>query len=156
MQKIIPYLSYLDGAEAIDWLCRTFGFTETLRYEEVDGTVSHAELALGGDVVFLSTDPRAGDGNAPHESPYADLVWVEVPDVGTHYVDAVSAGATIVTPPEDEPYGVRRYRVLDLAGRTWIFCQRVDNVDPETWGAKAHRAGDVAAPRVAPSGRVPV
>ena len=43
--SVIPMLSYEDGAAAIDWLVKAFGFDEQLRFTDDDGTVTHAELA---------------------------------------------------------------------------------------------------------------
>ena len=53
MQTVTPYLLYEDVAAAIDWLSRAFGFEEQLRFADDDGTVTHAELALGDGAVYL-------------------------------------------------------------------------------------------------------
>jgi uncharacterized glyoxalase superfamily protein PhnB len=44
-------------------------------------------------------------------------------DVDAHYRQAKSAGATILTEPEDGPPG-RRYRAEDIEGHRWMFMQR--------------------------------
>ena len=49
---ITPYLYYEDGRAAADWLCRVFGFEQRSAVEQ-DGRVTHAELVLDDDVVFL-------------------------------------------------------------------------------------------------------
>ena len=45
------------------------------------------------------------------------------------------AGATIVFPPEDKPWGLRQYRADDPAGNRWEFSQWIRDVVPEDWGA---------------------
>jgi uncharacterized glyoxalase superfamily protein PhnB len=54
--RVIPMLAYEDGAGAIDWLVKAFGFQERLRFTEDDGTISHAELTTdGGGLIMLAT-----------------------------------------------------------------------------------------------------
>jgi uncharacterized glyoxalase superfamily protein PhnB len=60
---------------------------------------------------------------------------VVVPDVDAHYEQARAEGAQILIPPHDQPWGLRDYEALDLEGRWWNFSQRLEDVDPEDWGA---------------------
>jgi uncharacterized glyoxalase superfamily protein PhnB len=140
-------LAYEDGAAAIDWLVRAFGFREQLRYTEDDGTVTHAELATGGGLIMLATptpdyvSPRRHRETCEQarkwsESPYViDGVLVEVDDVDAHFAQAKEAGATILSEPEDVIVGVRQYRVEDPEGHRWMFSQQIAEVAPEEWGA---------------------
>jgi len=132
MQRITPYLTYLDARTAIEWLCQTFGFEEVLRYVEPDGTVSHAELALQGASVFLS-HRDAADESA--RGCGLQTVHVLVDDVNAHCVHARRAGARVVSQLEETPVGLRRYRVEDLDGNRWIFAERLREVAPREWGA---------------------
>ena len=52
-----------------------------------------------------------------------DGVLVYVDRVDAHHERAQSAGAKILSPPEDAPYG-RLYRAEDLEGHRWMFMQR--------------------------------
>jgi uncharacterized glyoxalase superfamily protein PhnB len=60
---------------------------------------------------------------------------VMVSDVDQHYERANSAGATILMPPTDQPWGLRSYSAIDLEGHQWEFSQMLRLVEPETWGA---------------------
>jgi uncharacterized glyoxalase superfamily protein PhnB len=62
---------------------------------------------------------------------------VFVDDVEAHFAVARSAGARVVAPVKDQPYGDRNYVVEDLEGHRWMFSQRIRNVPPEEWGAAA-------------------
>ena len=55
---VVPILIYDDVAEAIDWLCAAFGFAERLRAPGRDGTIGHAQLAVGDGAIMLGA--RAG------------------------------------------------------------------------------------------------
>ena len=137
---LIPMLAYEDGAAAIEWLTRAFGFREQLRFQDDDGTVNHAELETGSGTVMLSTpspdyvSPRRLRELSPElrkmaEAPYLiDGVLVEVDDVDAHFARARDAGATILSDPEDVPdVGVRHYRVEDPEGHRWMFSQELES-----------------------------
>jgi uncharacterized glyoxalase superfamily protein PhnB len=122
-QNIFPALRYQDAPAAIDWLARAFGFERLVVHPGPDGTVAHAELALGGGVVMLgSTKPDTYGGRSPREvgevsqSPY---LWV--PDVDAHHARAVAAGAEVFRAPEDTGYGSREYSCRDPEGHVWSF-----------------------------------
>lgn len=131
---VTPYLAYEDADAAIDWLRTAFGFRERLRYAGEDGRVSHAELETGGESVMVGAP--GGDYQSPSRSGHVHVyVHVYVDDVDAHYARAKKAGATIVSEPEDQPYGDRRYHAADLEGHQWFFAQHLREVTPEEWGA---------------------
>lgn len=136
MQTVTPYLLYEDVAAAIDWLSRAFGFEETLRFADDDGTVTHAELALGDGVVYLG-HPGPDYRSPKRVGASSHLVHVYVEDVDAHHARAVEAGAPALGELEDTPYGDRRYDAEDLEGQRWSFAQRMKDVAPEDWGATA-------------------
>jgi uncharacterized glyoxalase superfamily protein PhnB len=137
--RVIPMLAYGDGAGAIDWLVKAFGFEERLRFTEDDGTISHAELTTdGGGLIMLATptpnyvSPKrlretSEEARKMAEVPYViDGVLVDVDDVDAHFARAKEAGATILSEPEDVPdVGVRHYRAEDPEGHRWMFSQDI-------------------------------
>lgn len=132
--RITPYLLYEDVSEALDWLAKTFGFRERLRFAGPDGNVSHAEMELADGVIML------GDPGDEYRSPKRSGGWpaqvhVYVDDVNGHFEQAKGAGATILAEPQDQPYGDRRYDAEDLEGHRWSFAQHTGDVPPEEWGA---------------------
>jgi PhnB protein len=50
-------------------------------------------------------------------------VLVYVDDIDAHYKQAIKAGATILSEPEDG-FPARRYRAEDLEGHRWMFMQK--------------------------------
>jgi uncharacterized glyoxalase superfamily protein PhnB len=135
-QRIVPMIAYEDTATAIDWLTTAFGFTEHgRRYVMDDGTIGHAELELGGEIVMLATPNREYESPKRHretcdaarrwlDNPWVvDGVLVLVDDLDAHHAGAVAAGANVIRPPEDGPDG-RLYTAEDLEGHRWMFQQR--------------------------------
>ena len=136
MQTVTPYLLYEDVAAAVDWLSRAFGFVEQLRFADDDGTVTHAELALGDGTVYLG-HPGPDYRSPKRVGTTSHLVHVYVDDVEAHHARAVGAGAPVLGELQDTPYGDRRYDTEDLEGQRWSFAQRMKDIAPEDWGARA-------------------
>ena len=122
---VIPGHRYRNAPAAIDWLCQVFGFERHAVHEGPSGTIAHAELTLGGGMIMLGTgkDDEFGRG---FKSP-ADLggietrsVYIVVPDADAAHARALAAGAQIIRPLQDTPYGSREFGVKDPEGHTWI------------------------------------
>jgi uncharacterized glyoxalase superfamily protein PhnB len=124
--SVIPELAYDDVAEASDWLCNAFGFTQRLRIGN-----HRVQLVFGdGALIVIERDKTAGD--RPDALTHAVLVRVD--DADRHHEQAVKAGARILRPPTDYPYGERQYSAEDLGGHHWTFSESIADVDPASWG----------------------
>jgi uncharacterized glyoxalase superfamily protein PhnB len=122
---VIPVLAYDDVADAVAWLVRAFGFRERLRIGD-----HRAQLTFGrGAIVVVARQGgrSAADGTRSE-------VLVRVPDADAHHARAQAAGARILQPPTDHPYGERQYVAQDPAGHTWTFSESIADVDPAAWG----------------------
>lgn len=140
---VIPMLTYEDGSAALAWLARVFGFHERFRLGEGE-RIGHAEMVAGTGVIMLAGMGVGGDYQSPrrlretHEparrmaaTPYViNGVHVVVADVDAHFQHARAEGATILSEPQDEPYG-RLYRAEDLEGHRWMFLQQPKAQPPE-------------------------
>jgi uncharacterized glyoxalase superfamily protein PhnB len=125
--SVIPTLLYPDVDEAVAWLCAAFGFRERLRIG------SHrAQLRYGDGAVVVHGMHGAPDDPATANSTHSVLVRVE--DADAHHATALAAGAQIVSPPADYPYGERQYTAEDPGGHRWTFTQSIADVDPASWG----------------------
>ncbi len=121
---IIPGHRYRNASAAIDWLCQVFGFERHAVYEGENGSIGHAELTLGGGMIMLGSgkDDEYGRGfKAPDElgGIQTRSVYLVVPDADAAYSRAVAAGAEVVRPLQDTPYGSREFAVKDQEGHTW-------------------------------------
>jgi uncharacterized glyoxalase superfamily protein PhnB len=121
-QQITPYLLYVDGEAAIEFLGSAFGFREVERTTGGAGGL-HAELEVspGGGRIYLG-QPPAGFEN-PAKVGRTSLLYILVEDVDAHYERAQAAGAAIVEEPNDLPHGHRRYGCSDPQGHEWFFAQ---------------------------------
>ena len=77
MRSIYPVLRYPDARAAIDFLRSAFDLTVHEVHEGPDGTVRHAQLGYGDDLVMLGPGP--GPASRPADDDYR--VYVAVEDV---------------------------------------------------------------------------
>jgi uncharacterized glyoxalase superfamily protein PhnB len=136
---VVPILVYEDVANAIEWLCNTFGFTERLRVAIPSGSVVHAQLAIGDGAVMLGS--QGGEFRPPRSNEVSQYVTVHVEDVDSHFERVRQCGARILKTPTDMPFGERQYTVEDAGGHRWTFSQSIADVAPEAWGARQPGTG---------------
>lgn len=138
--RISAGLYYDDAPQAIDWLCKAFGFEVRLKVEGDGGRIEHSELVFGEGVIMVS-------GPKPEKFPYmkspsqvgggnTQNLMVYVDDVEAHCKRAREAGATIVKEPETHDYGEeywsdRGYGCRDIGGHHWWFEQRLRSAEPK-------------------------
>jgi uncharacterized glyoxalase superfamily protein PhnB len=126
--SIHPTLLYRDADAAIDFLERAFGFETLARHDNPDGTVAHAELRLGDDVVMVGTGAE-GLQDVPDDFKAARVgVYLSVEDLEAHHERARDAGAKVTRKPENTDYGSREYSARDLEGLHWHFGTYVPQV----------------------------
>lgn len=145
---VIPVLVYEDVAEAVEWLCDSFGLVERVRIGD-----HRSQLSIGDGAVVVSERriTRALDASdavvlrPPRRGEVSHTLMVRVEDVDAHYEHAHRSGVRIIQPPANYDYGERQYTAEDLAGHRWTFSQSIADVAPEEWGGEsvnpAHRDG---------------
>jgi uncharacterized glyoxalase superfamily protein PhnB len=117
---VIPVLHYPNINEAIDWLCRAFGFTLRLRIGD-----HRAQLNVGDGCVVVSKGACV---------PSALSIMVRIDDARQHSLTAMQHGARCLFSLTDHPYGERQYNLEDFAGYRWTFSESIADVDPSAWG----------------------
>ena len=123
---VVPALRYRNAPAAIHFLERAFGFTRQLVIEGPDNTIAHAQLTLGDGMLMLNSVPDEDAftrelcqpdqvGSRETQCPY-----LTVPDATATCAAALAAGATIVTPLEEKPYGGKAFSCRDPEGHLWF------------------------------------
>jgi len=133
---VVPILIYADVGKAIDWLAHAFGFKERLRAER-RGVVGHAQLVVAGGALMLGR--QGAEYHPPRPGEIQQYVHISVDAIDAHYDRARGAGARIVQPPHDMPFGERQYTAEDPEGHRWVFSQHIADVAPHEWGATLAR-----------------
>ncbi|MGH2976761.1 MAG: VOC family protein [Gaiellaceae bacterium] len=129
-QRVTPYLLYEDGAAAIEFLTKAFGFREEMRTTGGAGGM-HAELEVAPDGGWIHLgQPPQGFRN-PGFVGNTCLVYVVVGDLDGHHARAKGAGARIIEEPADQDYGYRRYGCADPQGHEWYFAQPIAGAEQD-------------------------
>lgn len=122
VREVFPYLIVRGGVAAIDFYTRVFGARETLRVDDTDGRVGHAELRLGPATLMIADEyPELGIQSPLAFGGTGLRMHLHVDDVDALTAVAVDAGATVLSPPTDHDHGERQSRVRDPFGHEWLL-----------------------------------
>lgn len=124
VNQVCPRLVVSDARRAIEFYARALGAEETMRYAGTDGTVAHAELSLGGFIVAVK-DENEDDPSPTSLGGTPVQIGMRVTDVDAAAEAMVAAGATVVAPIADRPYGQRDGRLADPFGHIWVLSQQI-------------------------------
>jgi PhnB protein len=129
---VTPYLTVKGAAQAIEFYKRAFKAEERLRLQAPDGSVAHAEIAIGGSVVMLSDESPQWDALSPQTvggTPVSIMLYVE--NVDAVVKRAVEAGATLTREVADQFYGDRAGGIRDPFGHKWHIATHIEDVSPD-------------------------
>lgn len=119
---VIPVLACSDIAAEHDFLVRVLGFASVGLERSPDGSVVHGEVRAGERRIWLhQTSETAGLATPAKLGGAGGGMVVHLGDVDAHFAAVKAAGATILSEPEDQPYGQREYGVRDPDGHSWWF-----------------------------------
>ena len=117
--SIAPMLSVRRGAKAVEFYKAAFGAGELFRLDSESGEVV-AQLSVG-TAEFWVADESPENLNFSPESlgggSVRMVMVVEDPDAA--FKRAVAAGASVIWPVADQPYGWRVGRIVDPFGHHW-------------------------------------
>jgi len=117
--SLAPMLSVRKGAQAVEFYKAAFGARELFRVEAPDGAVV-AQLSVGASEFWLADESPEHLNFSPETLGGATVRMVlVVDDPDAMFAQAVSAGAAVVWPVNDQSYGWRVGRVADPFGHHW-------------------------------------
>jgi PhnB protein len=121
---VTPNIIVDDAEQAVAFLKKALGATESYRLTMADGKIAHCELKIGNSILNLGTSM---EGFPPH-----DLVaQLYVEDSDALFDRAVEAGAKVLMPMTDMFFGSREGRVADPFGNVWIIATLKEEVSPQ-------------------------
>ena len=100
--RIVPYVLYADPAAAIDWLVDVLGLKAALLVTMPDGTVGHAELTLGDQVVMI------GLAGGERFGTVSSVTLIFVDNVDATCARASAAAGSVIGEPQDQAWGLRQ------------------------------------------------
>ena len=129
---IIPRLVCRDPASEIDFCVRAFEAVELGRRPGPDGSVAHALLTIGPEMIMIEAEWPTLPSRAPTpdgSSPV--LIFVYVPDVDQTVERASACGAKVLVPLQNQFWGDRIAWLMDPSGHVWTVATRIEETTAE-------------------------
>lgn len=122
---IIPMLTCGDTAAEIEFCKRAFGAKVLSERVWTDGRIIHATLAVG-DALFMvhGEISHLASREPQHDGSSAVVVYLYLSDPDRTIEAAIEAGAKVLLPAEDAPWGDRVGRIMDPSGHVWNVARR--------------------------------
>jgi len=129
---VTPYLVVNCGTEAIEFYKKAFGAKEMLRHATPDGKILNAQLKIGDSMVLLSDEFPGADTRSPASVGTSTVtLHIYVKDVGKLWEQAISAGAIVKMPLNNQFWGERYGQLEDPFGHRWSLSQQVKMSEEE-------------------------
>ena len=116
LTSITPYIIVRPAAQFIEFLKSAFECKERMRMPAPDGSIMHAEMAIGDGAIEVS------DGNAEYPTASA-AIHLYVDDAEATYQRALRAGAASIYPVGDHPSGDLQGAVKDQFSNLWYIAE---------------------------------
>jgi uncharacterized glyoxalase superfamily protein PhnB len=122
LRAVTLYLHPKGTSELIQFLETAFDAERVFSHPNADGTIAHASVRIGDSFIEM--------GEAHSEwQPMPASIHLYVPDADAVYARALQAGAQVINPVIDQPYGERSGGVLDAWGNRWWIATYTGKVE---------------------------
>jgi len=124
IRAVQPFLHLRDAHNIIPFVEAAFGAEALGVAKSPEGHILHAPIQIAN--ATFEIDEARGEFQ-----PTPAYLHVYVPDADALYAQAVRAGATGVTPPQNTTYGDRAATVKDPFGNTWFLATHLGTGQPQ-------------------------
>ena len=134
---VVPYLCVAGGQAALAFYKEAFGAEETMRVQDDDGKIGHAEFVIGGTSFYLADEfPEMGVVSPTTLGGTPVTMHLEVGDVDRLYDRALQAGAVSLREPGDQAHGNRNATIQDPFGHRWMLSQPIEELSLQEYAAR--------------------
>jgi uncharacterized glyoxalase superfamily protein PhnB len=121
---ITPFIVATGANAVLDFLKSAFGAHEVSIMRLPDGTIAHADIAIGDSHLMLS--------EATEQYPAMPaMIYLYTKNCDDWYQKAIAAGGASLREPTNEFYGDRSCGVKDTSGNQWWIATHIEDVSPE-------------------------
>ena len=122
MGDIYPFLAVRDVDAAVAFYTQAFGATESGERMRAPDGPQVALLTIAGHRVGLATEAPDLDTPSPETIGATTVrISLDADDPDRVAAQAVAAGARVMFPVADRPYGLRQGRIVDPFGHHWLI-----------------------------------
>lgn len=137
---VTPYLVISGAVQALEFYRKAFGAKVITRQALPDGKLLHGRIKIGDSLVMMSDEFPGGYARSPTTlggSTFSLHIYTR--NVDKLWQQAVSAGAKVVMPLDNQFWGERYGILTDLFGHNWSMSMRV-KMSPKEMEAKRKAA----------------
>ena len=125
-RTVTPYLVINGASKAIEFYKKAFDAKEVSRNALPDGRILNAQIKIGDSVVMLSEEFPGSDAKSPASLGTSTVtLHLYSKDAEKLWQQAISAGAKITMPMENQFWGERYGQLADPFGHRWSISKRV-------------------------------
>jgi len=129
---VMPRLVCRDPGAEVSFCVRALGAVSLNERAGPDGTLAHALLQIGPEMVMIEAEWPSLPSRAPATDATSPVViFLYVPDVDATVGRATECGATVVLPLANQFWGDRTAWLMDPAGHVWTVATRVQQTTAE-------------------------
>ena len=111
---------------------RAFEAVELNKRPGPDGTLAHALLKIGPEMIMIEAEWPSLPSRAPRMDATSPVViFIYVSDVDKVIERAISSGAKVLVPLENQFWGDRIAWIMDPAGHVWTVATRIEKTTAE-------------------------
>jgi PhnB protein len=124
----MPRLVCAEAAAEIDFCVGTFDAVELNRRPGPDGSVAHALIKIGSGMIMIEAEWPTLTSRAPKldgSSPV--VIFVYVGDVDRTVERAITNGAQVLVPLQNQFWGDRIAWIMDPSGHVWTVASRIED-----------------------------
>ena len=144
--SLTPYLIVRNGAAALDFYASVFGAQVSMRVDQPDGRLGHAEVSVGGATFNVADEFPEMDIVGPATLGGSTVVLdLEVPDVDATVARALAAGATLRREVVDRFFGSRSGQIADPFGHHWTLSTVLEELTEDEIRERAAQMGEEEA-----------
>jgi len=127
LHTLTPRIFVRGAAQAIEFYQQAFGAIELGRHADPGGKIINAEIKIGDSIISLAEEsPEWGNHSPQSLGGATTIMTLNVENADAVWGLALSAGAKVIFPLADQPYGYRQGRLEDPFGHLWIISTRIE------------------------------
>jgi PhnB protein len=138
---ITPHIVVRDAARAVDWYKQALNAEERSRIPVPSGKLMSVELWFGDSPVMVADEfPEMGVLSPQSIGGTPVVLSIYTEDVDALWQRAVTAGAEVLHPLQNQFWGDRHGQLTDPFGHRWGLAQHMQDVTPEEIARAAAKA----------------
>lgn len=124
--SVTPYLILNNASAAIDFYKKAFSAKELSRSNTPDGKILNAQIKIGDSIVMLNDEFPQSEVKSPASAGTSTVViHIYSKNVDKLFEQAVSAGAKVTMPLDNQFWGERYGQLVDPFGHHWSLSQAI-------------------------------